>query len=138
MFYVDVGSVFDVFSPAEWRSMLSRCFDLSLCTRCSPLEYRHYFYEFHGLISIDGRAAFFSASSSELRPCQFMTVVMWTYTHSLLLQNNNNTTPPRLAGLTYWWGSVASQFLTHVGELAGVARCQPGSLQGQRDESNDG
>ena len=33
------------FSPAKWRSMLSRCFDLSLCTRCSPLEYRHYFYE---------------------------------------------------------------------------------------------
>ena len=26
--------------------------------------------------------AFFSASSSELRPCQFMTVVLWTYTHS--------------------------------------------------------
>ena len=24
----------------------------------------------------------FSASSSELRPCQFMTVVLWTYTHS--------------------------------------------------------
>ena len=24
----------------------------------------------------------FSASSSELRPCQFMTEVMWTYTHS--------------------------------------------------------
>ena len=34
-----------IFSPAEWRSMLSRCFDLSPCTRCSPLEYRHYFYE---------------------------------------------------------------------------------------------
>ena len=24
----------------------------------------------------------FSSTSSELRPCQFMTVVMWTYTHS--------------------------------------------------------
>ena len=32
-------------SHAEWRSMLSRCFDLSPCTRCSPLEYGHYFYE---------------------------------------------------------------------------------------------
>ena len=27
IFYVDVGSDFGVFSPAEWRSMLSRCFD---------------------------------------------------------------------------------------------------------------
>ena len=45
IFYVDVGPNFGVFSPAEWRSMLSRCFDLSPCTRCSPLEYRHYFYE---------------------------------------------------------------------------------------------
>ena len=30
---------------AEWRSMLSRCFDLSPCTRCSPLEYGQYCYE---------------------------------------------------------------------------------------------
>ena len=33
--------------------------------------------------------------------------------------------PPRLAGLTYWWGSVVSQFLTLVEKLAGEARCQP-------------
>ena len=46
-------------------------------------------------------------------------------------------TPPQLAGFTYRWGSVASQFLTLVGELAGEAWCLPGSLQGQRDESND-
>ena len=39
--------------------------------------------------------------------------------------NNNNDTPPRVAGLTYRWGSVASQFFTLVGELAGEARCQP-------------
>ena len=36
---------FFLHSHAEWRSMLSRCFDLSPCTRCSPLEYGHYFYE---------------------------------------------------------------------------------------------
>ena len=40
------------FSPAEWRSMLSRCFDLSPCMRSSPLEYRHYFYEFVSLIRV--------------------------------------------------------------------------------------
>ena len=42
--YVDVGSDFGFF-PAEWRSMLSRCFDLRPCTRCSLLEYGYYFYE---------------------------------------------------------------------------------------------
>ena len=39
---------------------------------------------------------------------------------SICVRNNN--TLPRLAGLTYLWGSVASQFLTLVGELAGEAR----------------
>ena len=34
--------------------------------------------------------------------------------------------------MTYRWGSVAGQFLTLVGELAGEAGCQPGRLQGQR------
>ena len=33
-------------------------------------------------------------------------------------------TPPRLAGLTYRWGSVASHVLTLVGDMAGEARCQ--------------
>ena len=49
----------------------------------------HYFYDDPGLamgvMSLGIFAVFlrlFSASSSELRPCQFMTVVMWTYTHS--------------------------------------------------------
>ena len=32
----------------------------------------------------------FSASSSELRPCQFMTEVMWTYTHAQISLNNHN------------------------------------------------
>ena len=41
------------FSPAKWRSLLSRCFDLSPCTRCSPLEYRHYFYELMSWILCD-------------------------------------------------------------------------------------
>ena len=53
IFYVDVGSDFGVFSPAKWRSLLSRCFDLSPCTRCSPLEYRHYFYELMSWIRCD-------------------------------------------------------------------------------------
>ena len=47
------GLGFGVFSPAVWRSMLSRCFDLSPCTRCSPLDYRHYFYEFTSWILRD-------------------------------------------------------------------------------------
>ena len=47
-FYVDVDSDFEAFflrSHEEWRSMLSRCFSLSLCTRCSPLKSGQYFYE---------------------------------------------------------------------------------------------
>ena len=39
--------------------------------------------------------------------------------------NNSNNNPPWLAGLTYRWGSVASQVLTLVGDLAGGAWCQP-------------
>ena len=41
------GSNFGVLSPAEWRSMLSRCFDLSPCTHSSPLEHRHCFLRAH-------------------------------------------------------------------------------------------
>ena len=52
IFFVGDGSDFGVSSPAEWRSMLSRCFDLSPCTRSSPLEYRHYFYELTSWIRV--------------------------------------------------------------------------------------
>ena len=52
IFYVGDGSDFGVSSPAEWRSMLSRCFDLSPCTRSSPLEYRLYFYELTSWIRV--------------------------------------------------------------------------------------
>ena len=34
------------------RSMLSRCFDLNPCTRSSPLEHRHYFYELTSWIRV--------------------------------------------------------------------------------------
>ena len=64
---------------------------------------------------------------SDFSACAVM--LSWTYTHlSLTPDTNNNTqqhttthnnTPPRLAGLTYRWGSVA------VGEPAGEAGCQP-------------
>ena len=45
IFYVDVGSDFGVFlhSHAKWRSMLSRCFDLSPCTPLFALGVRTLF-----------------------------------------------------------------------------------------------
>ena len=52
--------------------------------------------------------------------------------HKNKCNNNNNTTtttPPQLAGLTYRWGSVASQVLTLVGGLAGEARSKPELVQ---------
>ena len=52
IFYVGDGSDFGVSSPAEWSSMLSRGIDLSPCTRSSPLEYRHYFYELTSWIRV--------------------------------------------------------------------------------------
>ena len=61
------------------------------CSRCSsallgdvPVTMQR-FCGVYGDRAVQGFAVFlrlFSASSSELRPCQFMTVVMWTYTHS--------------------------------------------------------
>ena len=39
--------------------------------------------------------------------------------------HKNHNCTPKAALLTYRWGSVASQFLTLVGELAGEASCQP-------------
>ena len=59
---------------AEWRSMLSRCFDLSPCTRSSPLEYRHYFYQFTSLIRVmmwgifRAQCAFFGLPRQGLSP----------------------------------------------------------------------
>ena len=53
---------------------------------------------------------------------------MWSvHTHAFNgVPNNNNNIPPRLAGLTYPWGSVASQIPYPLWEeLAGEARCQP-------------
>ena len=62
-----------------------------------------------------------------------------TTTHNNHNHNhNNNNTPPRLAGLTDWWGSAASQFLTLAGELAVEARWQPGGSAGAASRSDDG
>ena len=51
------------FFSCRMRSMLSRCFDLSPCTRGSPLEYRHHFYELTSWILCDDVGHFFVLSA---------------------------------------------------------------------------
>ena len=79
------------FSPAEWRSMLSRCFNLSPCTRCSPLEYGHYFYEFMSWIRVmmwgifRAQCAFFGLPRQGLSPQFFCQLILRVcgHTHSV-------------------------------------------------------
>ena len=86
---------------AEWRSMLRRCFDLSPCTRCSPLEYGLSFYESVCWKLLDDEE-YFSRSVRIFRtpPSGVESLVvlpinlddLWPYTSNLRarVQNNNN------------------------------------------------
>ena len=60
----------------EWRGVPSRCFGCCLALRGSHLETLDFFRFFAAQCGI------LSASSSELRPCQLMTMVLCTCRHS--------------------------------------------------------
>ena len=73
----------------EWRSVPSRCFGCSLALRGSHLETLDFFLRVSRVVLHDDGWFFFrrsvrhfSASSSELRPCQFI-LRCCGYTHSL-------------------------------------------------------
>ena len=124
IFNVDVGLDFGVFFLLQnGRSMLSRCFDLSPCTRCSPLEYRHHFYELTSWILCDDVGHFscsvriFRTPPSGVESPVFLPVNsqgLWTYAFRLKdrVNNNNNNN-------SIWGGSVLTgeEPPPHSGEL---------------------
>ena len=127
------------FSPAEWRSMLSQCFALSPCTRCSPLEYRHHFYELTSWILCDD-VGHFSCSVRIFRTlplgveCPVLLPInpqgLWTYAFRLKdrVKNNHNNNNNAI-----WGGSVLTgeELPPHSGELKHALSQAGGPTQSQ-------
>ena len=127
---------FFLHSHAEWRSMLIRCFDLSPCTRCSPLEYGQYLYESMCWNLLDDEGHFsrsvrifpmppFGVESLVVLPINLDD--LWLYTSHLRarVQNNNNN--------TIWRGSVLTgeEPPPHSGELKHALSQAGGPTQSQ-------
>ena len=82
LFYVGVDSNPEAFFSI-WLNGEVCTVDASGCSLFSAActsKSGHYFYKVCSIFA--AQCGLFSVSSSELRPCQFMTVVLWTYTHS--------------------------------------------------------